>query len=56
VGYRSPNKDRNPIFKPKKRNSCVLYKFVITIVILTFVSLIAANILIAAKVTKVLMR
>jgi hypothetical protein len=51
VGYRSLNKDRKPVFKPKKKDNCALYKFVIAIVISRPVSLIAANVLIVIKVT-----
>jgi hypothetical protein len=54
VSCRLPNRGRKPVFKPKERNSCALYKFVITIVISRLVSLVAANVLIAAKVTVVL--
>jgi hypothetical protein len=48
MSYKSLNKDRKPVFKPKKRDNCALYKFVIIIVILR---LVAANVLVAIKVT-----
>jgi hypothetical protein len=51
-----PNRGRKPAFKPKERDSYALYKFVIAIVISRLVLLVAANILIAAKVTMVLGR
>jgi hypothetical protein len=50
VGCGSPNRDKKPVFKPKKRDNYALYKFVITIVILRPVSLVAANILVVIKV------
>jgi hypothetical protein len=49
-----PNRGKKPAFKPKERDSYALYKFVIIIVILRLVSLVAANVLIAAKVAAVL--
>jgi hypothetical protein len=51
IGYESPNKDKKPVFKPKKRDNCALYKFIIAIVILRPVLLVAANVLVAIKVT-----
>jgi hypothetical protein len=54
VGCGLPNGGGKPAFKPKERDSCAPYKFVIAIVISRPVSLVAANVLIAAEVTAVL--
>jgi hypothetical protein len=51
VSYRLLNKNKKPVFKPKKKNNCALYKFVIIIVISRPVLLVAANILVVIKVT-----
>jgi hypothetical protein len=45
------NKDRKPVFKLKEKDNCALYKFVIAIVISRPVLLVAANVLVAIKVT-----
>jgi hypothetical protein len=50
VGCGLLNRDRKPVFKPKKRDNCALYKFMIVIVISRLVLLVAANVLVAIKV------
>jgi hypothetical protein len=49
-----PKGGRKPEFKPKERDSYVLYKFVIAIVISRLVLLVAINVLVAAEVITVL--
>jgi hypothetical protein len=54
MGYRLLNKVRKPIFKPKKRDSYALYKFIIAIIISLPITLAITNILIIINVTNVL--
>jgi hypothetical protein len=54
VGYRLPNGAGKPAFKPKERDSCALYKFVIAIVISSPIAPVAANVLIVVDVACVL--
>jgi hypothetical protein len=54
VGYGLPNGVGKPVFKPKERDSCALYKFVITIIISSPTALAVINILIVVDITGVL--
>jgi hypothetical protein len=54
VGYRLLNRAGKPVFKPKERDSCALYKFVIIIVISSPAAPVAANVLIVVDVAYIL--
>jgi hypothetical protein len=50
VGWGSPNGVRKLESTPKARDSCVLYKLVIAIVISTIVLVVASNVLVVSRV------
>jgi hypothetical protein len=54
VGCGLPNGAGKPVFKPKERDSCALYKFVIVIVISSPAAPVAANIFIVVDVACIL--
>jgi hypothetical protein len=54
MGCGLSNRVGKPVFKPKERDSCALYKFVIIIVISSPIALVVANVLIVVDVTGVL--
>jgi hypothetical protein len=54
MGCGLSNRVGKPVFKPKERDSCALYKFVIIIVISSPIALVVTNVLIIVDVTSVL--